>query len=123
MEEEYFTGANKFLVKQLCVSDLRYYAKLIWIGEKREFPMPTIKFGKGVDGYSWYQDGHIELAPGQRDRLTLAHELTHAMGYGLHNGPFIKQYFKLLTKYFLVSRSDLKRGTSLYKLAKRSCRK
>ena len=41
----------------------------------------------------------IVLARGQRTVLVLLHELTHALGPGVHGPKFVRLYFYLLRKY------------------------
>ena len=66
--------------------------------------IPTIRFGSGTKelGYATsYTLGFklIELAPKQRDILTLIHEITHAIGPSLHGINFTKVYYNILKDY------------------------
>ncbi len=85
----------RFLIKE---------ATKIWKQSGTKKKLPNIVFGKGTMfngrplsyciGFSY-----IELCPGQRDILTLLHELVHAMGPVNHGKTFRKRYFDLLYKY------------------------
>lgn len=98
------------ITKQLSIDTLRRLGRFIWKQERSKQNPPVIKFGKGVmhagEYYSWCDGDTIELAPTQRDKLTLIHELVHALGYDDHDERFIKRYRKLLKKYAPVE-SDL----------------
>ena len=61
--------------------------------------MPLIRFGKGLQKYSWCDGEILELAPTQRDILTLVHELVHAIGYDDHDKNFARKELVLLEKY------------------------
>lgn len=104
MEEELYTYQpfNR-LTKQLSLPTLKRLAKNIWMEECPSRKIPTIQFGKGTlhvgRYYSWCDGETIELAPTQQDKLTLIHELVHAMGYDDHDTRFVRRYRQLLKKY------------------------
>jgi len=119
-ETEYFLQDGKawtHIVKQRSLRSLRQTLIRVWGDLRPCTPMPILCFGKGVGGLSWFQEGRIVLAPGQRDLLTLLHEIVHALGYGHHNVPFVKAYFKLLSKYGKVPLRVLRRGAADYNVA------
>jgi hypothetical protein len=92
-----------FLVRQRSEKFIVELAKIIWKGERKNKKMPIVRFGKGTPHmnlmYSWCDGTTIELAPTQRDVLTLIHELVHALGYDYHDENFVCRYRKLLLKY------------------------
>lgn len=88
-----------YITKQRPLSYLKKYAQKIWEGEGNDKPLPEIRFGKGVQNFSWCDGETIELAKSQRDILTLVHELVHALGYDHHDNKFIRRELKLIEKY------------------------
>lgn len=98
-------GKKKFreITKQQSLTTLQQLARKIWKEEGCKKQLPEIRFGKGTNHgpsyYSWCDGETIELAPKQRDILTLIHELAHAMGHDYHNKPFVMQELLLLMKY------------------------
>ena len=73
--------------------------------------IPTIRFGPGDMSHGYplsYTLGYslIELAPGQRDILTLIHELVHAIGPALHGASFTKKYYEILKDYLPAKVQD-----------------
>jgi len=103
--EETLYGHRPFnaITRQLTIRTLKHLAKQIWMEERPSYKMPTIRFGKGTMHvgryYSWCDGDTIELAPTQQDKLTLIHELVHAMGYDDHDERFARRYKQLLKKY------------------------
>ena len=105
IEREFLQTTNEYASKQRDLPFLERLAHRVWNAEApagRKFP--SIEFGKGVSyGGSWlsYCLGYtqIVLSKGQRDVLVLLHELTHALGPGVHGPRFVKLYFYLLRKY------------------------
>lgn len=107
MEEEFYTYRPfSSITRQLTLPTLKKLAKKIWSEERPSYKIPTIRFGKGTIHvgryYSWCDGEVIELAPTQQDKLTLIHELVHAMGYDYHDERFSKRYKQLLKKYTSV---------------------
>jgi hypothetical protein len=95
------------ITRQRSLGYLVRYAQKIWTGEKYKKPLPLIRFGKGVQKYSWCDGDTIELAPTQRDILTLVHELVHAIGYNDHDKNFAAKELILLDKYTPVKAEAL----------------
>lgn len=107
-EQLYYDDKFKGITKQSSLLSLKRLAKKIWNQEKCKSVIPNIQFGKGTlhvgQRYSWCDGTTIELAPKQRDKLTLIHELVHAMGYPYHDKNFVKVQKKLLRKYTTLDR-------------------
>lgn len=104
LEGELYTKRKfRAITKQQPELVLKNLAQKIWKQEGYQKKLPNIRFGKGIMHgtmyYSWCDGETIELAPKQRDVLTLIHELVHAMGYDYHDKPFVMKELLLLTKY------------------------
>ena len=105
IEREFLHTTNEFANRKRRMDYLNRLAKRIWNAEAppgRRFP--TIEAGKGVlynGDWLSYCMGYTEivLARGQRTVLVLLHELTHALGPGVHGPKFVKLYFYLLRRY------------------------
>jgi len=101
----------KYLSKKASLKKLKTLAEHVWATEQIHKEMPTIQFGKGVlfaGQYVSFCNGQvIELAPHQRDMVTLLHELAHAAGNYLHNHKFVDTYVKFLVKYGEVDKKEL----------------
>ncbi len=101
----------KYLSKQTSLKKLKQLAEHVWATEKITIPLPTIQFGKGIlfanQHVSFCNGEVIELAPTQRDTVTLLHELAHAAGNYLHNHKFVDTYVKFLVKYGEVDKEEL----------------
>jgi hypothetical protein len=91
------------------LGSLQRLAKKIWAefyhGNRK---IPEIRFGPGTLelGYPLsYTLGYslIELCPGQRNVVTLVHELVHAIGPSQHGANFAQLYYKVLEKYLPVA--------------------
>jgi len=95
----YYDQQFEFITRQRSLDYLKRYARKIWKGEKCKKPLPLIRFGKGMQRYSWCDGETLELAPTQRDILTLVHELVHAIGYDDHDKNFAAKEMILLDKY------------------------
>ena len=85
---------------------LRALARRIWSAEsKRRDRCPTIVAGRGtplktkLSSYC-YGRSRIVLARNQRDRVTLIHEMVHALGCETHGDRFQRRYAELLGKYY-----------------------
>lgn len=119
--------AYKYITVQLSLTTLRNIAKVIWHEESDgKFLIPDIRFGKGLYHgtargikyyYSWCDRQTIELAPTQRDILTLLHEMVHALGYDYHDSKFVETYITLLHKYGGIPKKPLIMGMKEYKVA------
>lgn len=127
-EGEFFNlPAYKYLSVQLSLTTIRNIAKLIWHEESDgRYLIPEVRFGKGLYHgtakgqkyyYSWCDRVTIELAPTQRDILTLIHEMVHALGFDYHDSRFVGKYIELLTKYAGVPKKELIKGMMEYKVA------
>ena len=127
-EEDFFHySPYRYVYVQLGVKTLRNIATVIWESEnqKRE-DLPLIRFGKGLyEGtdkaehyhYSWCDGEVIELAPTQRDLLTLIHELVHAMGYDHHDSNFVGKYIEMLNRYAGIPKKDLIKWMDKYNVS------
>jgi len=91
-----------------------------------KYLIPEIRFGKGIYHtqargknfyYSWCDRQTIELAPTQRDMITLIHEMVHALGYDYHDSRFVGKYIYLLKKYAGISKKELILGMKEYSVA------
>jgi hypothetical protein len=117
----------RYMNVQMNLTTLRNIANILWNGENTTwFSIPEVRFGKGlyhgsVKGqkyyYSWCDRQTIELAPTQRDILTLIHEMVHALGYGYHDSKFVGKYIEMLVKYAGVPKKELIQGMQRYKVA------
>jgi len=95
----YYDRRFEYITRQRSLDYLKRYAQKIWKGEGYKKPLPLIRFGKGMQKYSWCDGKILELAPTQRDILTLVHELVHAIGYDDHDKKFAAKELILLDKY------------------------
>lgn len=124
-EGEFFVRPEyKLLTKQKSINVLRGLGQLIWLHESNgKYIVPEIRFGKGIYHtqargknfyYSWCDGQTIELAPTQRDILTLIHEMVHALGYDYHDSRFVGKYIYLLQKYAGIKKKDIILGMKEY---------
>ena len=95
----YYDRRFDYITKQRSLGYLTRYAQKIWKEEGYKQRLPLIRFGKGMQKYSWCDGDILELAPYQRDILTLVHELVHAIGYDDHDKKFAQKELILLDKY------------------------
>ena len=85
---------------------LRALAQRIWREEtNRPDRCPAVVAGRGIrtgDRLASYCEGRsrIVLARNQRDRVTLIHEMVHALGAETHGRIFQRRYAELLGKYW-----------------------
>ena len=117
----------RYMTVQMNLTTLRNIANILWNGENTTwFSIPEVRFGKGLYHgtargkkyyYSWCDRQTIELAPTQRDILTLIHEMVHALGYDYHDTRFVGKYVEMLTKYAGVPKKELIKGMQQYKVA------
>lgn len=120
-ETEFFNQKQyKHLLKQRSKKSLIEIAEAVWKKEGKGYPIPEIRFGKGVnhrgDYVSWCNGPIIELAPDQRDLITLLHELAHAKGNYLHNHKFVGTYIKFLTRYAEIDKDELLTYMEMHKV-------
>jgi hypothetical protein len=95
----YFDKRFQFITRQRSLDYLKRLARKIWNEEKCTKSLPTIRFGKGYQRYSWCDGETVELVKSQQDILTLVHELVHAIGYNDHDKNFAAKELILLAKY------------------------
>ncbi len=88
-------------------ADLRRLLDRVWLTEaprRLRNSQVALVFGKGTAmggrqvSYAMGR-GYIELAPGQRTRDVLLHEVTHCLGFSSHGEGFVGRYFGLLERY------------------------
>ena len=127
-EGEFFElPSYRYMNVQLNITTVRNIAKVIWSTENNTpYMIPDIRFGKGLYHgtakgkkyyYSWCNGQTIELAPTQRDILTLIHEIVHALGYDYHDSRFVGKYIELLHKYAGIPKKELIMGMQKYKVS------
>lgn len=117
----------RYMHVQMNKQTLVNIGKVIWYDETGSLMnMPEIRFGKGLYHgtakgvkyyYSWCDRQTIELAPTQRDLLTLIHEMVHALGYDYHDSRFVGRYVNMLVKYAGLPKKELLYGMYEYKVA------
>lgn len=116
------------IIKQLPMNIIQHIGQTVWDAESTytRKSLPEIRFGPGVYHtqsrgknyyYSWCDGATIELAPYQRDLLTLLHEMVHALGYAYHDSAFVEKYIYILTKYAGINKKELIIGMRAYKVA------
>ena len=85
---------------------LRALARRIWAAETpRRERCPVVVAGRGLRlgvRLASYCEGRcrIVLTRNQRDRVTLIHELVHALGFETHGERFQRRYAELLGRYY-----------------------
>lgn len=116
--EDAFFPKNHYLLKSRPLHELRKLAYRVWAdyNTNPKYNTPWIRFGNGVYGLSYYDgnDNSIELCAGQRNIITLIHEMTHALNCGSHNKRFVQLYVELLLKYTPVKDYVLLGGLTFY---------
>jgi len=121
-EDGFFNHKDyRYLLKQQSKKVLLELAHTVWSNEHINIPLPEIRFGKGIrhnngEYVSWCNGPVIELAQGQRDVITLLHELAHAVGHYLHNHKFVGTYIKYLTTYTDIDITILVNTMHTYKV-------
>lgn len=121
-EANYFWGTPA--TKVLDIESLRAIAQEIWNKYGKNKPFPKIVAGKGTPHgdrlYSYSQEledgNYIQLSRNQRNKLVLAHELVHAMGYDLHDSAFVKRYFNILSEILPIPLAELRKAAREYKI-------
>ena len=63
---------------------------------------------------SYNMENEIHLAPGERDYLTLTHEMCHAMGHDYHGKKFVDLEFDILERIFNIDRGELELAEGLF---------
>ena len=105
------------IVVQRSIKDLQMKMKQIWKKYKKsDFPIlfhskGTLYCGKWM---SYNMENEIHLAPGQRDYLTLVHEICHAMGHDNHDKKFVDLEFDILEEFFNIDRGELELAAGLF---------
>ena len=114
-ENVYFLGMD--IVVQRSMKDLQKKMKRIWKEYKdSDFPIlfeseGTLYCGKWM---SYNMENEIHLAPGERDYLTLVHEMCHAMGRDYHGKNFVDLEFDILERIFNIDRGELELAAGLF---------
>lgn len=111
--------------KDTPIEELRKLAAMVWrdYNKKQSRECPVLIAGAGLQYgdtlYSFYEVmpvHRIVLSRPQRTPTVLLHELTHALGRGLHNASFCKLYFELLHKYLGYDLDELKLQAANFKI-------
>ena len=114
-ENVYFLGMD--IVVQRSMKDLQKKMEQIWKEYKdSDFPIlfeseGTLYCGKWM---SYNMENEIHLAPGERDYLTLVHEMCHAMGRDYHGKNFVDLEFDILERIFNIDRGELELAAGLF---------
>ena len=114
-EETYFLRSN--IVVQRSIRVLQKKMESIWKEYKDSDP-PILFESKGTPHCgkwtSYSMGNEIHLAPGQRDYLTLVHEMCHAMGHDNHDKKFVDLEFDILEEFFNINRGELELAAGLF---------
>ncbi len=110
--------------KQLTFNTLNEFASMFWENEGRSFSyFPLIIFGQGVKQgtrhMSYAQAGNpskIILAPYQRDKITVLHEILHCVGFSEHDRDFFTAQVKYLYLFCGYDFNDLVTEGKKFKL-------
>ena len=114
-ENVYFLGMD--IVVQRSMKHLQKKMEQIWKEYKdSDFPIlfeseGTLYCGKWM---SYNMENEIHLAPGERDYLTLVHEMCHAMGRDYHGKNFVDLEFDILERIFNIDRGELELAAGLF---------
>lgn len=105
------------IVVQRSIKDLQMKMKQIWKKYKKS-NFPILFHSKGtLYGGKWMSynmENEIHLAPGQRDYLTLVHEICHALGHDNHDKKFVDLEFDILEEFFNIERGELELAAGLF---------
>jgi len=114
-ENVYFLETD--VVVQRSIKVLQKKMEQIW-KEYKDSDFPILFESKGTlhcgKWMSYSIENEIHLAPGQRDYLTLVHEMCHAMGKGYHNKNFVDLEFDILERFFNIDRGELELAAGLF---------
>ena len=114
-EDVYFLRTN--FVVQRSITILQKKMKQIW-KKYKDSDFPILFESKGVlycgKWMSYNAANEIHLAPGQRDYLTLDHEMCHAMGCDNHDKKFVDLEFDILEEFFNINRGELELAAGLF---------
>lgn len=116
----------KPLYKKMKLDDIMYHSKKIWrtvfyFGNYTNFPDvsfgPGTKHNRRMTSYYHTIDHRIELAPNEREMLTMTHELIHAKGRDYHDIEFVFQEFNVFGNYFQISLAELSDAADEYQIS------
>ena len=114
-EDVYFLGMD--IVIQRSMKDLQKKMEYIW-KQYKDSDFPILFESKGVlycgKWLSYNLENEIHLAPGQRNYLTLVHEMCHAMGRDYHDRNFVDLEFDILERFFNIDRGELELAAGLF---------
>lgn len=114
-ENVYFLGMD--VVVQRSMKDLQKKMEQIW-KEYKDSDFPILFESKGTlycgKWMSYNIENEIHLAPGERDYLTLTHEMCHAMGHDYHDKKFVDLEFDILERIFNIDRGELELAAGLF---------
>jgi hypothetical protein len=99
------------------MKDLQKKMEYIW-KQYKDSDFPILFKSKGVlycgKWLSYNLENEIHLAPGQRNYLTLVHEMCHAMGRDYHDRNFVDLEFDILERFFNIDRGELELAAGLF---------
>ena len=114
-EDVYFLGMD--IVVERPMKDLQKKMEQIW-KQYKDSDFPILFENKGVfycgKWLSYNLENEIHLAPGQRNYLTLVHEMCHAMGRDYHDKNFVDLEFDILERFFNIDRGELELAAGLF---------
>ena len=114
-EDVYFLGMD--VIVQRPMKDLQKKMEQIW-KQYKDSDFPILFESKGVfycgKWLSYNLENEIHLAPGQRNYLTLVHEMCHAMGRDYHDRNFVDLEFDILERFFNIDRGELELAAGLF---------
>ena len=114
-EDVYFLGMDVILQRPM--KDLQKKMEQIW-KKYKDSDFPILFASKGVfycgKWLSYNLENEIHLAPGQRNYLTLVHEMCHAMGRDYHDKNFVDLEFDILERFFNIDRGELELAAGLF---------
>ena len=114
-EDVYFLKTT--IVVQRSIAVLQKKMKQIW-KEYKDSDFPILFESKGIlycgKWLSYNLENEIHLAPGQRDYLTLVHEICHALGHDNHDKKFVDLEFDILEEFFNIDRGELELAAGLF---------
>lgn len=111
--------------KDTAIGELRALAAEVWrdYNKKKSRDCPPLIAGAGIlhgdTYYSYYEVmpvHKIVLSRTQRTKTVLLHEMTHALGRGMHNAAFCALYFELLHRYLGYDLDELKLQAQNFKI-------
>jgi len=116
-EENQVLALIPHINRQLSLGECQRWVSRICSASRYE--APAVQFGPGVrhgnQMLSWNDGPTVELAPGERDFLTIAHESTHHW-HPDHDAKFRRRYFKILRDYAGVDAYAALRAAKIFGL-------